>query len=51
MRITGSTVVGLVADCETRAAIPAAWPDLEPEDVRHVLAYAAWLAGEEVMPA
>ena len=51
MRITVSTVVGLVAEGETMAAILATWPDLEPEDVRQALAYAAWLTREEVMPA
>ena len=51
MRITVSTVVGLVAEGETMAAILATYPDLEPEDVRQALAYAAWLTREEVMPA
>jgi len=51
MRITVSTVVGLVAEGESVAAILATYPDLEPEDVRQALAYAAWLTREEVMPA
>ncbi|MGH6900309.1 MAG: DUF433 domain-containing protein [Geminicoccaceae bacterium] len=51
MRITVSTIVGLVAEGETTAAILEAYPDLEPEDVRQALAYAAWLTREEVMPA
>ena len=51
MRITVSTIVGLVAEGETTAAILATWPDLEPEDVLPALAYAAWLTREEVMPA
>jgi uncharacterized protein (DUF433 family) len=51
MRITVSTIVDLVAEGETRAAILATYPDLEPEDVRQALAYAAWLTREEVMPA
>jgi len=51
MRITVSTIVGLVAEGETMVAILATWPDLEPEDVRQALAYAAWLTREEVMPA
>ena len=45
------SLVGLVAEGETRAAILAAWPDLEPEDIRQALAYVVWLAREEVMPA
>jgi uncharacterized protein (DUF433 family) len=51
MRITVSTVVGLVAEGETTPAILAAYPDLEPEDIRQALAYAAWLTREEVRPA
>jgi uncharacterized protein (DUF433 family) len=51
MRITVSTIVGLVAEGETSAAILAAYPDLEPEDIRQALAYAAWLARDEVVPA
>jgi uncharacterized protein (DUF433 family) len=51
MRITVSTIVGLVAEGETAEAILAAYPDLEPEDIRQALAYAAWLTREEVMPA
>jgi uncharacterized protein (DUF433 family) len=50
MRITVSTIVGLVAKGETAAAILAAWPDLEA-DGRQALAYAAWLTREAVMPA
>ena len=51
MRITVSTIVGLVAEGETIAAILEAYPDLEQEDVRQALAYAAWLARDEVAPA
>jgi uncharacterized protein (DUF433 family) len=51
MRITVSTIVGLVAEGETAEAILADYPDLEPEDIRQALAYAAWLTREEVMPA
>ena len=50
-RITVGTVVGLIAEGETIAAILAAWPDLEPEDGQPALAYAAWPAREAVMPA
>lgn len=51
MRITVGTIVGLVADGETTAAILQAYPDLEPEDIRQALAYAAWLTREDVVPA
>jgi uncharacterized protein (DUF433 family) len=51
MRITVGTIVGLVAEGETTEAILAAYPDLEPEDIRQALAYAAWLTREDVVPA
>ena len=51
MRITVSTIVGLVAEDETTTAILEACPDLEPKDIRQALACAAWLTREEVMPA
>ncbi len=37
MRITVGTIVGLIAEGER--AILAAYPDLEPEDIRQALAY------------
>jgi uncharacterized protein (DUF433 family) len=51
MRITVGTIVGLVAEGETTETILGAYPDLEPEDIRQALAYAAWLTREDVMPA
>ena len=51
LRITVSTIVGLVAEGETTAAILEAYPDLDPEDIRQALAYAAWLTREDVVPA
>ena len=51
MRITVSTIVGLVAEGETIAAILEAYPDLAPVDGRLAVAYAAWLARDEVAPA
>lgn len=51
MRITVSVIVGLVADGISRDEILRDYPDLEPEDVRQALAYAAWLAREEIVPA
>jgi uncharacterized protein (DUF433 family) len=51
MRITVGTIVGLVAEGETTEEILKAYPDLEPEDIRQALAYAAWLTREEVVPA
>lgn len=41
LRIPVATVVGMVADGMTDAEILAAYPDLEPEDIREALRYAA----------
>jgi uncharacterized protein (DUF433 family) len=51
MRITVGLVVSLVAEGATTDEIVADYPDLEAEDVRQSLAYAAWLAREEILPA
>jgi uncharacterized protein (DUF433 family) len=48
MRIPVSVVVGQIAHGATMEEILADYPDLEPEDVRQALAYAAWLTQEEV---
>ena len=41
LRIPVATVVGLVAQGMTEARIMAAYPDLEVEDIRQALAFAA----------
>jgi len=51
MRITVGTIVDLVAEGETTEHILKAYPDLDPEDIRQALAYAAWLTREEVVRA
>ena len=48
MRIPVALVVGLVADGMTTEEICREYPDLEPEDVRQALQYAAALANDEV---
>jgi uncharacterized protein (DUF433 family) len=50
LRITVALLVSLVAEGETTKAILADYPDLEPDDIRQALGYAAWLAREEVVP-
>ena len=50
MRITISLIVNLVANGMTTSDILKEYPDLEPEDVRQALQYAAFLAREEVYP-
>jgi uncharacterized protein (DUF433 family) len=46
MRVTVSTVVGLIAVGKTNTEILKAYPYLEEEDIRQALAYAAWRSGE-----
>ena len=48
LRISVAHVVNLVANGMTPAQIVAALPDLEEEDVRQALAYAAALAQDEL---
>lgn len=50
MRITVAHVVNLVANGMTAKEIVQDHPDLEPEDIRQALQYAASLAREEVHP-
>lgn len=50
LRISVAHVVNLVANGMTPAEIVADLPDLEEEDVRQALAYAAALARDEVHP-
>ena len=46
LRVTVGAIVGLLAAGKTRAEILAAYPYLEPEDLRAALAYAAWRSEE-----
>jgi uncharacterized protein (DUF433 family) len=50
LRITVSLVLNLVANGMTTHEIIAEYPDLEAEDIREALQYAASLASEEVHP-
>lgn len=50
MRIPVSLVVNLVANGMTTEEIRREYPDLEIEDIRQALQYAASLAGEEIHP-
>ena len=50
LRISVAHVVNLVANGMTPAQVVAELPDLEEEDVRQALAYAAALARDEVHP-
>ena len=50
MRITVSLVVNLVANGMTTEEILREYPQLESEDIRQALQYAASLANEEIRP-
>jgi uncharacterized protein (DUF433 family) len=50
MRVTVGTLVGLVATGSTTEEILAAYPNLEADDVREALAYAAWRSEEIEAP-
>jgi uncharacterized protein (DUF433 family) len=49
MRIPVSVIVGQVAHGASVEEILADYPDLEPEDVRQAIEYAAWLAQEQIV--
>ncbi len=50
LRVTVGTIVGLMAAGHSEQKILAAYPYLEPEDLRAALAYAAWRAEEIETP-
>ncbi|WP_420263848.1 DUF433 domain-containing protein [Candidatus Magnetominusculus dajiuhuensis] len=48
MRIPVSVLVGQIAYGATSDEVLADYPDIEPEDLRQALLYAAWLTQEEI---
>ncbi len=50
LRIPVATVVGMVADGMSKAEILQAYPDLEAEDIREALRYAAEAVRERELP-
>ena len=50
LRIPVSTVVGMVGEGMTEAEILEDFPDLEPEDIREALRYAAEALRERELP-
>ena len=50
LRIPVATVVGLVAEGRTDVDILRDYPDLEPDDIRQALAYAAEAVRERQIP-
>ena len=49
-RIWVSLILDFLASGETEAQVVAAYPQLEPEDIRAALAYAAEIARERIVP-
>ena len=49
LRITVGTVLSLLAEGVSHEEVLADYPDLEPEDIRQSLAYAARLARDELL--
>lgn len=49
-RIWVSLILDFLADRETEAQILEAYPQLQPEDIRAALAYAAEIARERIVP-
>jgi uncharacterized protein (DUF433 family) len=50
LRIPVATVVGMLADGMTETGILEAFPDLEPDDIRQALRYAAEATLERELP-
>lgn len=50
MRIPVSLIINLVANGQSNEDIIADYPDLELEDIRQSLLYAAWLAQDQIYP-
>ena len=50
LRIPVSTVVGMVAESMSAEEVLRAFPDLEPEDIREALRYAAEAVLERELP-
>jgi uncharacterized protein (DUF433 family) len=50
LRIPVATVIGMLADGMTEPEILEAYPDLEPDDIRQALRYAAEATREREIP-
>lgn len=50
LRIPVATLIGMIADGMSEAEILAAYPDLQPEDIREALRFAAEAVRERELP-
>jgi len=48
MRITVSVILKMLANGKTADQVLAAYPELEPEDVRQAMKYAAWVVSDQI---
>lgn len=49
LRITVSVVLKMLAQGNTAQDVVAAYPELEEEDVRQAIRYAAWLVSDQIV--
>jgi len=49
LRIPVHLILRLPANGKTSAEVVAAYPELEPADIKQVMGYAAWLASEKTV--
>ncbi len=50
LRVPVATIVGMVAEGMAEAEIIAAYPDIQPDDIREALRYAAEAVRERELP-
>jgi len=48
MRITISVILKMLASGKTTQEVLKAYPELEPEDIRQAMQYAAWIVSDQV---
>ena len=48
LRITVSVLLKMLAAGKTEAEIISAYPELEPEDIRQSMQYAAWIVSDQI---
>jgi uncharacterized protein (DUF433 family) len=48
MRITISVILIMLAGGKSTQEVLRAYPDLEPEDIRQAMQYAAWIVSDQV---
>ena len=48
LRITVSVLLKMLAAGKTESEIISAYPELEPEDIRQSMQYAAWIVSDQI---